>query len=277
MANCKEMYRDAVVTFIDILGFREIVMTSEPDVVRRKLTAIKRFAVPRSVASEDEEEFEPITIQFSDSIVRVRPVDTETNQMYPIGIVFHELLDMVHAQGELVKEGVLLRGGIAYGQIHYDGSVLYGPALIKAYDLESKYAVHPRIVVEPELISELKSNQYLQSKHNSLEQELEYIEKLLRQNDDGIWFVDYIRAVASELDEIEMYPEFLEDHRNLIVNAASAHPGFSTVSAKYMWLAKYHNSCIEELSDEWYEHYSLEKSDLMITSDHIPVLQEIKP
>ena len=152
------MYRDAVVTFLDILGFRDIVMNSDPDFIRRKLNAVKRFAVTQHVDIADEEDFEPITIQFSDSIVRIRPVDSGLNQMYPIGVVFHELLDMVHIQGELVKERVLLRGGVAYGQIFYEDSILYGPALIKAYDLESKYAVHPRIMVEPELISSYARN-----------------------------------------------------------------------------------------------------------------------
>ncbi len=271
------MYRNAVVTFIDILGFRDIVMNDDPESVHRKLQAIKRFAVPDQSQDFDEDDFEPFTVQFSDSIVRIRPVDTESNQTYPVGIVFHELLDMVHTQGELIKEGVLLRGGVAYGPMHFEDSILYGPALIKAYDLESKYALHPRVVVEPELISKLKSNPLLQSQNNTPEQEFGYVRDLIRQSDDGIWFVDYIRAVESELDELEMYPSFLEEHKNLIVEGASNHQGFGAVAAKYMWLAKYHNTCVEELAEEWFENYDVEKTDLLLSSSHIQALQEIQP
>lgn len=30
--------------------------------------------------------------------------------------------------------------------------MIYGPALVKAYDLESNFAIYPRIVLDPELI-----------------------------------------------------------------------------------------------------------------------------
>jgi hypothetical protein len=271
------MYRNSVVTFIDILGFRDIVMSDTPESVQRKLRAIQRYAVPELSGENFGDDFEPVTVQFSDSIVRIRPIDTESNQAYPIGLVFHELLDIVHAQAELTREGVLLRGGVAFGNMHFEDSILYGPALIKAYDLESKFALHPRIVVEPELIAECKSNRLLRSKNNTLEQEFGYVESLLRQSDDGIWFVDYARAVESELDDPSMYIEFLEEHRDLIIACASRHQGFGSVAAKYMWLAKYHNNCVEDLSDAWFEHYDVEKSDLLLTSSHIAVLQEMLP
>lgn len=69
------------------------------------------------------------------------------NQRRPIGLFFHELLDLVHA---------------------------------------------------------LRKNDLLKAEHHALEDEEQYIGKLVRRGDDGIWFVDYVRAVETELDDIDM-------------------------------------------------------------------------
>src|SRR5438876_10132066 len=46
----------------------------------------------------------------------------------------------------------LLRGGITVGDICHDDEVVFGPGLNRAYELESKVAVVPRIVVDEEVL-----------------------------------------------------------------------------------------------------------------------------
>ncbi len=41
-----------------------------------------------------------------------------------------------------------MRGGISVGHLYHDPKYLFGPAFIKAYDLESKIAKTPRIINE---------------------------------------------------------------------------------------------------------------------------------
>ena len=52
-------------------------------------------------------------------------------------------------QSLLSQYGLLLRGGIAVGKPYQDNEVVYGPGLVKAYALESKYAVYPRVIMLP--------------------------------------------------------------------------------------------------------------------------------
>jgi hypothetical protein len=42
----------------------------------------------------------------------------------------------------------LLRGGVAEGDIIHDEEGVFGPALIRAYELESRIAMFPRVVVD---------------------------------------------------------------------------------------------------------------------------------
>lgn len=51
-------------------------------------------------------------------------------------------------QSLLLQYGLLLRGGIAVGKLYHDGEIVYGPGLVKAYELESKLAIYPRIIMD---------------------------------------------------------------------------------------------------------------------------------
>jgi hypothetical protein len=51
-------------------------------------------------------------------------------------------------------QGFLLRGGITIGDIVHDDEVVFGPGLNRAYELESQVARMPRIILDPDLISE---------------------------------------------------------------------------------------------------------------------------
>lgn len=267
------MYSKAIVTFLDILGFRQLVAESKPERLHKILEIVEKVATPDS---SKELSYEPETIVFSDSIVRVRKIHSEENLQYPIGLVFNELLDFVHAQSELIRHGILIRGGITFGNIHIDKNQIFGPALIRAYDLENKFAKYPRLIVDPVLIKEFKKNKLLRRDGHSIKQEKEYVKKLVRQSDDGLWFVDYARAVSSELDEPEMYPVFLEIHRKMIIENCSKFNEYNKNLEKYVWLASYHNALIREIDQSWFKHYKIKKKDMMIKTNELPALQYLE-
>ena len=126
-------YSKAIVTFLDILGFRNLVTTESAEEVDRKLNSVERFTAPIYIKGDDlDRQLEPSVIWFSDSVVRVRQLETEANLASPSGLLFWELLDLVHAQAELVREGILLRGGVAYGDVLLSGSRVFGPAVVRA-------------------------------------------------------------------------------------------------------------------------------------------------
>lgn len=76
--------------------------------------------------------------------------------------------------------GLLIRGGITIGNLHHESGVVFGKGLVEAYELESKVAIYPRIVVGPKIYQEASSD--MKSK--------------LCQDEDGIWHLNYFRAMS---------------------------------------------------------------------------------
>jgi hypothetical protein len=136
----------------------------------------------------------------------------------------------------------------------------FGPALIAAYEIKSKYALYSRIALDPALLAEFRSNALLRDDQHDLEEETTYVQDLIRKGDDGVWFVDYLRAFERELDEPSMYPNVLIEHRNLIINGAKRFSGLSGVMSKYLWLAVYHNTRVSELTPDWLTYYKIENA-----------------
>jgi hypothetical protein len=274
----QDLYEVAIVTCLDILGFRELVKTTDATVVNSKLEALERFTFPTPIEPpcDPEEIYEPIVLQFSDSVLRIRRTQTKWNRQYSVGLLFQELIDLVHAQGELIQKSVLIRGGVSYGPIYLLGTRVFGPAFISAYELESRFALYPRIVVDPILLAEFHKDPLLRSAQNTPKGEEEYISRLIRRGDDGIWFVDYIRAIEHELDEPEMYPIFLQMHRKLIIEGGKRFTELDSPLSKYLWLAVYHNERISELTAKWYKYYGIKKNKLLISESDIPALQKVR-
>jgi len=96
----------------------------------------------------------------------------------------------------LEEEGVLCRGGIVEDRLHHSHGVAFGPALVRAHELETRVASYPRIVVEEAfaqryLTWEAQIQQYVQAPPAaaSVLSGLSY-PKLLKRDGDGCYFVD---------------------------------------------------------------------------------------
>ena len=240
-------YRPAVITFLDVLGFRERVAASRDATdIRRILSRLRSFAAGDEADSEgllEEADGYEVTrsIAFSDSVVRIRFYDTE----YPSGALFHEVLSLLHVQSEMMADDVLVRGGCTVGDIYLEGDLAFGPGFNRAYDLESQFANVPRIVIGPEAFTALRNDPRLVAEDHEADEDIASIRRMLKRSDDGFWFVDYLQAMRSELDEPEKHPELVAQHRALIISGATAAPENSRVLQKYLWLARYLNDTIE--------------------------------
>jgi len=268
------MYRTAVITFVDILGFKDIIAKSSFETVQKKLKTVRRLsgADPASTGEDGEAKI----IQFSDSIIRVRPLDSKANKSARYGLLFFELLDLVHMQGELINHGICMRGGVSLGDVHFEEGTLYGPGFVRAYELESIYAKYPRIVIDPKLIEHIRKDQRLSSKHNSLQEEIDHIRKNIHQDSDGIYFVDYLRSFPGEMDQQENISVFLQNHKNLIVTNSAKLDTLNPISAKYLWMATYHNSVVASIPAPFFKHHGIKRSELSISSKEMPVLQRVE-
>jgi len=165
-------------------------------------------------------------------------------------LLFWELLDLVHLQSDLISHGVLLRGAATLGEAAVRSAFAVGDGVVEAERMRDNLADVPRVIVDPRLILELELNAHLRAPHHTVLEELGYARSLLHEDADGVWFIDYLKAFQTEVDEPPMYLEFLEQHRQLIERKLKIATKLVHISRGFTWLRSYHNRVIDELFEE---------------------------
>jgi hypothetical protein len=243
-------YVDAFVTFIDLLGFKEIVNKTNPEKINTLLDAMQLFtAMPqRRRPPFDEKEYLPIVVQFSDSIVRIQPIIEGNDEVDAVDLFYEELSSILISQGNLACNGILIRGGITFGSVCVHGNRIFGPAFNRAYQLESSLAIYPRIVVDEVLCSSSKDNPIIQkSSGDKWNATMQYIFEFIDRSEDGQWITNYLpNLVDAERDSEITRDDVLIAHRDsirrLLTDATKAKN--EGVIAKVRWAATYHNKLI---------------------------------
>lgn len=180
-------YRKAIVSYLDILGFRDLISSSDrtPAPKVRKVLAATRSvaAVPFRVQSENWNTQTEIQ-NFSDLVLRTSFIDSRRNL---VDQLFLDLGLLAGIQFTLVaKHGIFVRGGVCMGDMFIDTKFVFGPALVKSYELSEKVAVFPRIVVDPELVD-------VGSKSRGADFGRVYRPVLFEDN--NIHFIDYLGTI----------------------------------------------------------------------------------
>lgn len=145
------IYEERYILFIDILGFGELIQKSVTDVEVQKfihdiLTSNIGDSMKNYIANEKglvgvvANDFK--VTSFSDSIVV--SIKADTNQLNFIFYIMH-LVTM------LMEIGIFLRGGVSKGMLFHSDNTVFGPALNKAYELESTKSKYPRVIIDPEI------------------------------------------------------------------------------------------------------------------------------
>jgi hypothetical protein len=245
-------YKDALISYVDILGFRDLIdRSANSGNVEEIIDILEKFQRRMKKPFVHRDPYRSpgglITKNFSDLIVRCKPLGVRA----AIGdFLRDELYMLTRVQMQLAIRGIFVRGGVAAGKIYLD-NVVFGPALVKAYELESQYAIYPRIVVHRDLAKRLKKT------ISSL--------PLLDRGEDGAYFIDYLRAQCSvrmtlpdKRDDI-LATEVIRKHRARIeaVILDEGRPIRSrseSVKKKFMWLALYHNRTVHSLLDDFKKH-----------------------
>ncbi|MDP9700534.1 hypothetical protein [Paenibacillus polysaccharolyticus] len=242
--SMEKFYEDRVVAFIDILGFREHVKqtlhnSSHARNLQRVLEFISKLKHDNDEGILAQKELGKEVSVFSDSIVISYPLSLESAS-------FYLLLDISHLQLEMMGLGILMRGGVTIGELFHNDNIVYGPAMIEAYELESKMAIYPRVIVNPMVLEE-----GIKKAVHDLEDELEHLLGLLEIDEDHQLFIDYMFQ-WQEIDDESAYFNALDLTRSIIENQLQSlkNPG---VLLKYNWLKRYYNKTLDKLDTQYTE------------------------
>ena len=239
----------SIVAYVDILGFRELVEMGTPGEISRTLRLVREAVKPESSTARV---YQLYYQSFSDLTVIAIPLLTPANVQFHPGLLEFELGGLIEAQSKLIRKGILLRGAVVVGSIVKSYKQLFGPAMIKAYDIERGVAKFPRIVVDDSVIRETKRNPLLLRAHDVPSHG---IGSLLRRDKDGQMFVDYLRRPYWDRG----YRSFLKAHRELILKQLEATKDNENVRQKYEWMAGYHNRTISDLLRDEPDRKSLKR------------------
>lgn len=223
-------YIRSVVSYLDILGFSELIETRKAGEISRILRILAESAKPDPVLKSERIRF----TKFSDTVIRSIPAVTH----YPHNFLF-ELRSILLAQIALISQGIPIRGAVTIGDIAQSWRVVYGPAVVKAYTLESQKGSPPRIVVDEEALASIQE---------AIE-EANLSSKLagLVRKDGSTTFLDYLKACELELNVPEQeYTLFLKIHRDFIRNGLTKYATSPSKLSKYQWLKDYHERTLQE-------------------------------
>lgn len=254
-------YQNAIVTFIDLLGFAGMVDDGMPaedinkilDIVENELLEEERGTI--SVDTK--------TICVSDCAIRVHPLGD--SWAIPLQILGSEAFILGIIQVRLLAEGLPTRGGMTSGNVNMSETRFFGPAYQEAYELERK-ACFPRIVLNEKLINNL-NDELLQRAPEDPQETLRELDGTVSKDDDGVWFVDYLRIQRDACDDYSETVEFLIRHRKLISERLQTFAGHPEVLPKYWWMRRYHNRYVNELPKDLLSELGATRQQLIILED----------
>jgi hypothetical protein len=132
-------YTERYCAFIDILGFRGLIDELEkeklsPVEIHRVLSAVH---VRKQAIRQQEADLKSQSI--SDAVALSSAMNAAG--LDAICTAAEELSRM------LLRSGYFARGAITKGRLYHDHSMVFGPALVEAYRLETEVAKFPRIMI----------------------------------------------------------------------------------------------------------------------------------
>lgn len=189
-------YEKRIIAFIDILGFKNIVRNENEC---EKINAILKipYLIRRDASPKILKLSGVMMTSISDSIVISVKINDPSAMNKIVRIV------SVLAQSLLSYAGLLLRGGISLGKIVHDEEIVYGPGLVNAYELESKLAIYPRIIISEKDLDEIVHQHKQISAKNHYEE--------FKKDKDGILYLDIFKL--SNENELYKYLNVLEESR----------------------------------------------------------------
>lgn len=214
------------VAYLDFLGFEEKMKTGS-SVTLKKLDRLLRIAKKSTKTSEHLAGMGFKTKYFSDNILVAIEIDQQKvkNQIKAFSIFISVLQEFA-----LLNYGFLMRGGITVGELEVSNNIVWGPALVEAYEMENKLAIYPRIIVSKKFI-DLYPLQ---------------IKPFFNRDSDGLWFINYLDFEESEAKK----------GSNVLKTLIEEHSGKSMrIQQNLNWVLMSFNSCCDR--DENLKQYKL--------------------
>lgn len=215
-----------LVAFIDLLGFSSMVAhdCETPNGEQKYIESLYDCHMETRGLKVEQPDLQ--LIQFSDSVVFALPYSIDN---------YISIVSMISDyQYNLLKKGILCRGGVSYGKHFFTEDFLFSNGMIEAYRLESQVALSPRVVISNDLFELVKPK---------LEAQGLSVPLLFEQ--DGLWFIHYL----SRRDSSETWGAI-----SMVIPSGLSTS--SSIRSKQIWLIDYYNHSFSAEKHVVYEKFA---------------------
>jgi hypothetical protein len=236
-----ESYEPRLVAYVDVLGWGSLVERSINDPGLMKTLAIgANYLSFQTLAAAKAREFfserggqTDIVLDvthFSDTVVLSTRLDSPAR---------HSLLSSVQLMSaSLLHSGHYTRGGITVGLLVHQEGHLFGPALIRAYELERDVAKYPRIVVDPPALP------FVDPRVGDSGEITNFYN--VREDADGLIYVDILGFVAGQKNKPRRCSGAEEELLSQAKDRLSTDQADLRRAAKHVWMIRYLESVLKE-------------------------------
>jgi len=225
-------YKDQIVCFVDVLGFRALIDQATDEESGLAIIASLESALASDLIAPIEgdqslrEDAHYSVRMFSDCVCISAPDN--------FGGFLVVLARLATAQNNLARKGILLRGAISRGKHYESESMIFSEGLVAAYMMESKVALFPRVIICKGLLAHHMSGEMAQQK--------EALGSIWIAKDfDDQAFVNYFPSIKAEGAKLIALRDSLVQHKDMIVHALEDKKDKPDVMQKIGWVRRYHN------------------------------------
>jgi len=201
--NAKK-YNEAVVIFIDVLGTRD---RSDFDELY-KIASIFNETVEREKVLDKAHEYtiykREIRI-FSDCayIIYDYKDGIEEERKDKNALITIACYNTEKVLYEFLKNGFIARGGLTYGDVYYEENkaICFGPAINKAYYLETKLAKYPRVIIDSEYVESLV--EYNNITYCATDTQRACNGEIIKKDEDETYYIHFLSTSELGFNQIE--------------------------------------------------------------------------
>lgn len=238
-------YEERYCAFVDILGFRQLIDRLDRNqikfqLVRKLLKTIQGPSQDRPYLF-DRADFRAQSISDAIALSAKPKIEGLWQLLYSLDKLSFELLD----------EGYFVRGAIVKGKLYHDDQIVFGSALVRAYELESTVVNFPRIMVASAVAKDLNLDHRIGGVWQN-----EFRDRI-QQAADGPLFLHFLREMEQRFvgrlvsrpntkfgtaSEFRPYRETRDLIQRRLKEAIDNPKHFE----KIKWFASYWNECIPQ-------------------------------
>lgn len=244
-------YSNCVVYFIDILGTRERNDFETSLKINKKFHEKLEIYSSRGLANvvykRTVHTFSDCAYIIYDYKDKLEEHRKDIKKLARVSLYNTELLI-----NEFIAEGFIVRGGVTLGEVYYEEQrgLVFGPAVSRAYYLESKMAIYPRIVLDESIVKLIQEYEKEIIEQSIQNENLEFLEEvndvngnILLKDFDGVYHLNYFNSLSMRMRSEVIYRmrRYLDKNIEENINDFREKPA---ICMKYTWLKRYYENSL---------------------------------